>query len=398
MQRRPALRGRHPLPTTSGGGAGGGAGGGLFGGGGGSGGGSAFGGGGGAGGGGGGGSGFAAPSALASALAPGVNDDTINAGRGLVTITWATTLSTRAAAADVPLGGQTSAVATLGNVASATGTITFDVYGPGDEACATSLATSTATVTGAGSYSSAPFTPAAVGVYRWVARYGGDGANAAAGPTACSTTAAQVTVTNAVNPPNVTTGASSAVTGTQATIAGAVTPNGTATNYTFEYGTSLSFGAITPPDVAGSSYASAPVQETIAGLAPGTTYYYRVVATNAQGTRMGAVGSFATTGSPQPPTTVTQAASAVTAISAVLHGSVNPRRQQTAFTFEYGTSTSFGAITTVVALDDAGSPEPVSAVLDGLAPGTVYLYRLVATNATGTTTGAVQSFTTAPPA
>ena len=188
----PALGGQCSVTaTTSGGGAGGGAGGGLYGGGGGSGGGGTFGGGGGAGGGGGGASSYATPAAVTSTLTPGVNCDptpsvpcspTINGGDGRVTITWvaaalASPTLTTTASASVAAGGQISDSATLSGGASPSGTITFDVYGPGDEACATSLATSTATVSGNGSYNSAPFTATSAGTYRWVAGYGGDAGN-----------------------------------------------------------------------------------------------------------------------------------------------------------------------------------------------------------------------------
>jgi len=219
----------------------------------------------------------------------------------------------------------------------------------------------------------------------------------------------RVTITWSVVPaaPAVTTDAATGVTGPSATLAGSATPNGSATTYVFEYGPTLSFGSITPADDAGSGYDPVPKSETAWGLAAGTTYYFRLVASNALGTTFGTVRSFMTPGTPQAPSVVTQPATSVANASADLHGQVNPRAQSTAYTFEYtrspggsqgagGTTTSFGAITPVVALDDANVPEDVSASLAGLAQDTRYYFRVVATNATGTSAGAVQSFETGP--
>jgi streptogramin lyase len=90
--------------------------------------------------------------------------------------------------------------------------------------------------------------------------------------------------------PTVVTGSSSAVGTTSATVAGSVDPNGQATTYHFEYGTSTSYGsqAPAPPDPsAGSGTTSQPVSANLTGLSPGTTYHYRLVATNASGTQYG---------------------------------------------------------------------------------------------------------------
>ncbi len=194
--------------------------------------------------------------------------------------------------------------------------------------------------------------------------------------------------------PNAATGDPTSVGGTSAQLAGAVTPEGSATAYVFEYGTTLSFGAITEPASAGSSEAVVPASATLSGLAPGTTYFYRLVATNAAGTAFGAVKSFTTPGSTAPPA-VTLGASGLTATTATLAGQVDPKGQATAFAFEYGTTTSFGSLS---AIDSAGAgggaAQAVSLPIAGLAPQTTYRYRLVATNASGTTTGAIQSFTT----
>jgi hypothetical protein len=77
-----------------------------------------------------------------------------------------------------------------------------------------------------------------------------------------------------------------------------------------------------------------------------------------------------------PPLVSTGAASAVTATGAVLAGTVDARGSQTAFVFEYGTTTAFGSLS---AVDNAGSGsgrQSVTLPLAGLAPNTTYLYRL----------------------
>jgi len=81
------------------------------------------------------------------------------------------------APADAALGATIADEATLSGGASPTGTLTFDLYGPSDVACAIPIASSTTTVTGNGAYASAPHATSATGAYRWIARYSGDGAN-----------------------------------------------------------------------------------------------------------------------------------------------------------------------------------------------------------------------------
>jgi hypothetical protein len=175
--------------------------------------------------------------------------------------------------------------------------------------------------------------------------------------------------------PAVVTAAASAITTTGAAVAGTVDPNARATQYVFEYGPTLSFGAITPPDDAGLGDADVPLTAALSGLSPNTTTYYRLVASSSAGTTPVVVRSFRTSGSPQPPIAITGAASAFTNGGATLAGQVNPRGQLTAYTIEYGRSTAFGAIAPVVALDDADALEPVSATLTGLTADTTYYYR-----------------------
>ena len=87
------------------------------------------------------------------------------------------TISTVASNATV-LGNPINDSATLSEGVHPTGTITFDVYSPGDNTCTgTPADSSLATVSGNGTYHSQPFTPTRSGTYRWVASYSGDHSN-----------------------------------------------------------------------------------------------------------------------------------------------------------------------------------------------------------------------------
>ena len=153
---------------------------------------------------------------------------------------------------------------------------------------------------------------------------------------------------DAVAPVAVTGGASGA-SGSAASLAGSVSPGGAPASYTFEYGTSPAFGSITPPVSAGSGTSAVPVSAALAGLQPGVTYYYRLVATNTIGTSLGAVRTFDTAPAWRP--TSRRAPRAITASGVRLAGTVNARGSQTAFAFEYGTTTAFGSLS---AVDSAG--------------------------------------------
>jgi len=89
-------------------------------------------------------------------------------------------IETRVALPEITIGGSVKDTATLSGGNNPTGTITFKVYGPDDANCSgTPVFTSTVAVNGNGSYDSGPFTPDAVGTYRWIASYGGDFRNEA---------------------------------------------------------------------------------------------------------------------------------------------------------------------------------------------------------------------------
>jgi hypothetical protein len=97
------------------------------------------------------------------------------------------------------------------------------------------------------------------------------------------------------------TGDASGVGEGAATIAGVVNPGGTDGSYHFEYGTTTGYGASTAAGSFSSGTADQPVSASLTGLAPGTTYHYRLVATNAVGSTNGADRTFTTSASPVAP-------------------------------------------------------------------------------------------------
>ena len=205
--------------------------------------------------------------------------------------------------------------------------------------------------------------------------------------------------TSGTSAPSASTGAASAVTNTSAQVAGSVNAHGAATAYVVEYGTSTAFGQIgpVPSGNAGSGTASLPVSTTLSGLQPNTTYLYRLVAANSQGTTTGTVRSFITSGPPTAPAVTTGEASDVIFTSAMLNATIDPKGRPTAFMFEYGRTTAFDHVTAVDSAGSSGGAQQISVRVRGLPTGTRLLYRIVATNAAGTTMGAVMSFTTLTP-
>ena len=193
----------------------------------------------------------------------------------------------------------------------------------------------------------------------------------------------------AASAPTASTGPVTTVGPTTATVSGSVNPNGTATTWYVEYGTSTSYGSKTTSASAGSGTGGVAVSPTLTGLTPGTSYHYRVVATSSAGTAQGADGLLMTSPAPQ---VVTGGASNVTPTSATLNGTVNPSSRATSWYFEYGTSTSYGTKTPAKDAGSGTSPVAVSAPVTGLTSGRTYHFRLVGTSDAGTSRGADQTF------
>lgn len=192
-------------------------------------------------------------------------------------------------------------------------------------------------------------------------------------------------------PPAVTTDGASGVTTTSATLNATVNPNGVDTKYFFEYGTTEGYGSYTTTEDAGSGTSPIPVSATIGSLAPGTTYYFRIVASSAIGEVFGGPVGFTTEA--LPPEATTSVASEVQQTQAKLNGTVNPKGTDTHYYFQYGTTTGYGSSTASTDAGSGMSSVPASATVTGLEPGVTYHYRIVASSRGGTSYGGDRTVT-----
>src|SRR5579862_3570450 len=193
--------------------------------------------------------------------------------------------------------------------------------------------------------------------------------------------------------PSVDTSPATAVTTTGATLAGTVNPEGADTFYWFEYGLTTSPDQKTSPQDAGPGTSAQSVSFDLTGLLPGHSYYVRLAASNEDGTTRGSLIQV-TTPAAAAPVVSTNAASGVGMTAATLAGTVNPNSSDTTYYFQYGTTRAFGANTPTTDAGSGGTAVQVSVPLTNLKTGTTYVYRLVATNASGTVDGITQFFTT----
>jgi phosphodiesterase/alkaline phosphatase D-like protein len=94
-------------------------------------------------------------------------------------------------------------------------------------------------------------------------------------------------------PPVVITNGATNVTTSSGTLTGSLDPHGLTTTVFFQYGLTTSYGSATPMQTqTGNTYRN--ITANVAGLTPNTTYHFRMVATNSNGTRMGNDRTFVT--------------------------------------------------------------------------------------------------------
>lgn len=192
------------------------------------------------------------------------------------------------------------------------------------------------------------------------------------------------------NTPVVATLAASAVTSTSATLNGTVNPNGLATTYYFEYGTSISYGTLTSTVSAGSGSTAVGVSASVSGLTLNGTYHFRLVGVNADGTTYGSDKVFIAGGA----ILTTTAASAIGLTNATSGGTI---------TSDGGSAiTARGVCWAITAnptvsgshTTDGSGLGSFSSSITGLSASTPYHVRAYATNSNGTYYGDDLLFTT----
>lgn len=200
-------------------------------------------------------------------------------------------------------------------------------------------------------------------------------------------------------PPAVTASpTASSVSDSGATLSGTVDPNGLATKYAFQYGTSHELGQQTTLTSAGDGTSAIDETATLSGLAAGTSYRYRVIAINADGTAVSSpVYTFVTSGTPTAstePDASTGAVDDITATGAKVSGTVDPNGTATTYQFEYGPTDDYGYETAAASAGSGTTSVSESSTLTGLTPGTIYHYAIVATTDGHTVVGDDGTFTT----
>ena len=168
-------------------------------------------------------------------------------------------------------------------------------------------------------------------------------------------------------------------------------------NCKFQYSTDqLDWTDVAEPDC--DSLASSGVQavgEHVSDLIPNTHYFLRLQASRPfvpNSTVTSSVKAFDTDS--VAPVISDLGAIQVADTSARLIGTIDPRNSTTGYIFEYGPTAALGFSTAPLDIGGGNTPITVSQIVGGLAKDTTYHFRLVATNATGTTTSASKTLHT----
>ena len=202
-------------------------------------------------------------------------------------------------------------------------------------------------------------------------------------------------------PPRITDEAPSPVGHNEATLHARVNPDELDTTYRFQYGETSAYGSEIPlgGQSIGSGSTPVAVSAALSALKIGTTYHFRVVAENAAGTTASPDQRFTTV----PPALIdSESVAEVSASEATLQGEINPLGHDTHYYFQYGSESCQANPSGCTDLPappgtDIGAGEtdqPASVPLRELHPGTTYYYRVLASNALGTSEGVQQTFTT----
>ncbi len=216
-----------------------------------------------------------------------------------------------------------------------------------------------------------------------------------------------------VTVPDVTTGPPTQVEGSMVEVSGEINPDGgPEATCEFQYVDQKTFEgtgfnnartAACVPDGPFTGEATVAVSGELSSLNGGTTYRYRLVGSNADGTNAGSAVTVQTLG----PTVRSEFVTEVSGAGARLNATINPNGDPTEYHFQYVDKSSFEAHGWLEASEvpaggvaiPAGTEDvDVSTAIQGLDSGTEYRYRVIASNsAPGVATGEDASLVTIPP-
>lgn len=180
-----------------------------------------------------------------------------------------------------------------------------------------------------------------------------------------------------IAPPGLYMNPASGITAASATLSGFVHPHFEASVAWFEYGPDTNLGSMTPPTNLPPATSFLSITSTISSLTPLTTYYYRLDASNHDGTTYYPSERQLTTLGP-PKVNITS--SGVVPGSIIVYGTIDPRNTLASYYFEYGTNITYGSTTSTGSVVTAG---PVNGSFPTL-PARPYHFRLVASSVYGT--------------
>jgi len=192
------------------------------------------------------------------------------------------------------------------------------------------------------------------------------------------------------NDPSVTTLPATSVTSVSAVLNGTVNPNSLSTTYYFQWGTSTSYSNATSSLSAGSGTTTVAVNASISSLISGTTYHFRLVAINSDGTSYGSDLTF----TPGAASVTTTAASVITLSTATSGGNVITDGGSTVTARGVCWATTSNPTITGNHTTDGSGIGTFTSQITGLSSNTAYHIRAYATNANGTFYGDDLTFTT----
>ncbi len=167
---------------------------------------------------------------------------------------------------------------------------------------------------------------------------------------------------------------------TNAILNASINSNGLPTNFAFEYGLTENLGYQTQWSDTFTSNDFVEKTAILSGLAPNTTFYFRIKAMNKDGIVVGENKTFKT----ESFVAVTKSALNISNVSATLNGMVNTKGMLTKIMFEFGTTTQYGdSVDAIPNISVDSSDVQVSANLTQLSPNTLYHYRIKAVDAAG---------------